>query len=558
MLFENSKIRPLFDVKTPMRDGICLSSDIYLPQFTDEDSYPTILIRTPYDNTQKSHVDMAHFFALNGYAFVIQDVRGRCDSDGEWYPFFNEGLDGFDMINWIADQPWCNGKVGMMGGSYRGWVQWAAAREKPKNLVTMISSAAGGYWMKEFPFLNGVPTLWILAWLNTVGGKTPQRENISVIDWEKVFYHLPLRTKDETMGRTNTVWKEWMSHPDLDYFWEKVLFDKEDFERIDLPVLHITGWYDGDQPGALFFYEGMVNHSPSKGEQYVIIGPWDHAGTRNPKKELAGVDFSLNSLMDMKRVHLTWFDHFLKGKKNEFKDWKKTKYFTMGKNEWVEENRFWIDQNSRYVEYYLHSKGRANTLLGDGKLTLNKMESSSDSFNYNPEDPVIVVMDFNLRGSHVETPLDKRFILNRSDVLVYTSEEVSNLVISGRPILKFFASSNCRDTDWYVLLTDVYPDGKSIIISSGILRARYRNSLHKQELLTPGNLYEYTIVMDSTSISFEKNHRLRLAITSSAFPRYARNLNTGNEILDDKEIHIAINTVYNGIDNPSVLSLPIK
>lgn len=557
-------LRTLWDVNVPMRDGVMLSADVYLPSEDTRAPYPTILWRTPYDNTRKlrhySPFDTAKFFVSNGYTFVIQDVRGRCDSDGDWYPFFNEGPDGYDTIEWIAKQSWCNGKIGMMGGSYAGWVQWAAVREKPPHLTTMVSTAAGGYFLKELPFVNGIPSLAMLGWLHLVGGRTLQMEVSSAIDWKKVFYHLPLKTMDEILGRTNTVWKEWLSHPDLDDYWKCVLFDIEDFKRINIPILHITGWYDGDQPGALFFYEGMVKHSPSCDKQHIIIGPWDHSGTRTPRQQIGGVDFTLAALMDMNKVHLDWFDYWLKGKENEVSKWKRLKYFVMGVNKWVEEESTWPPGNIKKIQYYLHSNGKANTLMGDGNLSLDEPgEEPPDKYTYNPENPVIPVMDLNFYGSEVETPLDNRFILRRDDVLVYTSKPLKKeIIIAGRPVLKFYASSDCPDTDWFATLADVYPDGKSINLGTGALRARYRNSLENPELMSPGKVYNFTVELDSTCIMFKPEYRIRLAITSSAFPVFARNQNTGKNISEDTEIRIANNIIYHNKNYPSHIILPTK
>lgn len=558
-------IRTLWDAKVPMRDGVRLSADIYLPPGNTEAQYPTILWRTPYDNTRKlghySPFDTAKFFASNEYAFVIQDVRGRCDSDGDWYPFFNEGPDGYDTVEWIAKQSWCNGNIGMMGGSYAGWVQWATAREKPPHLTTMVSAAAGGFFMKEIPFMNGIPFLgFMLPWLHFVGGRTLQMEVTSVVNWEKVLYHLPLKTMDEILGRTNTVWREWLSHPNLDNYWKRIIFNTKDFKKINIPVLHITGWYDGDQPGALFFYEGMVKHSPADDKQYIIIGPWDHSGTRTPRQQIGSVDFTLAALMDMNKVHLDWFDYWLKGKENEVSKWKRSKYFVMGVNKWVEEEGEWSPRDAKQIPCYLHSQGKANTLMGDGNLSLDKPgKETPDKYTYNPEDPVITVMDFDFYGSKVEPSLDNRFILRRDDVLVYTSKPLKKeLMIAGRPFLKLYASSDCLDTDWFATLADVYPDGRSISLVSGALRGRYRNSLEKPELMSPGKVYNFTIELDSTCIVFKPGHRIRLAITSSAFPIYARNQNTGNNIAEDIEIKIANNTVYHDRNYPSHMLLPTK
>jgi putative CocE/NonD family hydrolase len=294
-------MRHIWDAHVPMRDGVQLSADIYLPDQVA--AYPTIVIGTPYDNTMKSHVDMAAFFIQHGYAFIIYDVRGRYDSEGDFYPFFNEGPDGYDLIEWAAEQPWSNGRFGMMGGSYRGWIQWATAKEQPPHLTTFIPTATGGNWLQEFPFFNGVPCLWMFGWLNFVGSHTNQSLAGTTVDWKKVYETVPIRDLPEALGRELPVWKEWISHPDLDIFWKNISFTEKDFQGIKQPILHITGYFDGDQPGAMNYYRGAVEHGSNPTQQYMIMGPWDHAGTRFPKKTLGGVDFTTESQMDMKYIH---------------------------------------------------------------------------------------------------------------------------------------------------------------------------------------------------------------------------------------------------------------
>lgn len=559
------EIRTLFDVKIPMRDKTKLSADIYLPK--KEDSYPTILIRTPYnkalaDETKHGTRDV-EFFTRNGFVVVMQDVRGRGDSDGEWVPHFNEGLDGYDTVEWIAKQDWCNGKVAMMGGSYRGWVQWAAAREIPPHLTTMVSTAAAGNWMQELPFVNGMVTMCMFQWLHLVGGRSVQ--NPKSVNWEKVMWHLPLKSMDEAAGRMNTVWKEWISHPSLDDFWKKILLTTEDFRKINLPVLHITGWYDGDQPGAMHYYKGMTKYSSAKDKQFLISGPWGHGGTRIPKQHLGGLDFGPEAVINLLNLHLWWFEYYLKGDKEswrkflEFFNDKKVYTFTMGENKWVARDS-WPPSESDTVPWYLHSNGKANTLLGDGKLCQEEpLEEPVDCYTYDPKDPVVSVIDFNLYAPSAETPLDMRFIERRDDVLVFTSEPLRNdLELAGTPKMLLYTSSNCLDTDWIVLLSDVYPDGKSINLTKGGIRARYRNSLERPKLLEKGKIYKYEFkFIFATSHIFKSGHRIRLLVTSSLFPEFNRNLNTGSPIDEEVDIKVAHNMIYHNKKYPSHLLLSL-
>ena len=552
-----SSIRTLFDVKVPMRDSVYLSLDVYMP--SDGGSYPTILIGTPYDNTMKSHVDMARFFVQHGYAFGVFDVRGRFDSDGDWYPFFHEGPDGYDMVEWGASQPWCSGKIGMMGGSYRGWVQWATAREKPEHLTTMVPTATGGKWMQEFPYLNGIPCLWMLGWFNMVGARTGQDVSSPMVDWEKVYNHTPLISMPDVLGRELPIWEEWLSHPDLDDFWRQVSFTENDFESINIPVLHITGYYDGDQPGALHYYDNAIKHSPGRDIQYMLIGPWDHAGTRFPQRNLGGVDFTNEAVKNMAEVHLKWFDRWLKGSHNEVDEWSQTRFFVMGENQWRASETHWPHETKKSI-LYLGSKGDANTLYGHGILSHEPVDLDfKDSYYYNPENPVTPSNNLDFYGSAEKPPLDIRYLLRRDDFLVYTSNALTEeLLVTGRPDIRLFGSSDCLDTDWFTYLLDVHPDGRSITISHGMLRARYRDGLSEPCLMEPGKVYEFNVEMSSTCNLFKKEHKILLAVTSSEFPRYARNHNTGNPIPYDTEFKIANNSIHHSQKYPSKISLPIS
>jgi putative CocE/NonD family hydrolase len=547
-----------------MRDGINLSADIYLPIRIKKEGYPTILLRTPYDNTYPYHIDMAKFFVLHDYIYVVQDVRGRCDSEGEWEPYKNEGYDGFDTIEWIASQPWCNGKIGMMGGSYKGFVQWAAAREKPPHLKTIVPTAAAGNFMREIPYNNGILGLWYIAWLHLVGGRSAQWNITSVVDWKEVFYHLPLLTMDEKLGRLSKNWREILNHPSVDDYWKDFIFAEDNFKKINLPVLHITGWYDGDQSGALFFYNNMIKYSPAANSQYIIIGPWTHAGTRTPNQTIGEIDFSTKSIIDIKNLHLDWFDYTLKGEISKIRNWKLTKYFIMGRNVWKEENSFWAAKQASKISYYLSSAGSANSIEGTGRLIADIPSSNnSDKYLYDPNNPIIIIRDWDIYSHDFEDMVDYQDLLNREDILVYkTAPLESDITIAGNPVLEFFGSSSCFDTDWFISLTDVHPDRKCISLRTGdfgkgALRARYRNSLEYPDFLEPGKIYKFSIELDSICNEFKKNHRIQVAIMSSAFPIYARNLNTRNQNATSSEVKIAENKVLHGKDYPSRLILPL-
>ena len=558
-MVDQSDIRFLWDTPAPMQDGIKLSADIYLPP--KEGQYPVILHRTPYDNTRPLWVEKAAYFARHGYAFVTQDVRGRCDSEGEWIPFAGESDDGYDTVEWIAQQLWCNGKVGMMGDSYAGYVQWMAARERPPHLVTLVSTAAPGRWMQELPYVNGKFSPGVMWLLNLTGGRTRQL-NLddpsarSLINWKKLILHRPLKDIDKALGRTNTVWREWLAHPTFDNYWRRHSLEGH-FRQIDLPVLHITGWYDGDQWGELYYYDNMVAKSPAADGQFLLLGPWDHNGTRTPQARLGGIDFTQDAVLDMNAIHLRWFDYWLKGKENGQQDDARIRVFVMGRNEWRAE-KAWPLPGVKTTPYYFHSGGRANTLGGDGWLSqAAPRDEPLDEYTYNPDDPTPSAPDLeSFPGA--DYPLDQRYVERRDDVLVYTSEPLEQeLEVTGKPHVVLYAASDAVDTDFAATLTDVYPDGRSIMLAEGILRASYRDSLEEPTPLTPGQVYEYKIEFNATSNAFMPSHRIRVTVMSCRFPRFCRNPNTGAPAGEDEEFCVAHQTVYHNETHPSHILLPV-
>jgi putative CocE/NonD family hydrolase len=543
-----------------MRDGVTLSADIYLPP-TGDGPWPVVLSRTPYDNSWEASVKLATFFALHDYAFVTQDVRGRGDSDGRWEPFVNEAADGYDTVEWVGGQSWCTGKVGMMGGSYGGLVQWVAARERPPHLTALASTAAAGRWMEELPYRFGVFAPYWMWWLNLVGGRSLQQgvyEQRDVPDWPRIITHRPLRDLDLALGRTNTAWRTWLQHNTFDDYWRQISL-QGCFQDIDLPVLHITGWFDGDQWGELFYWHGMINESPARDRQWLLSGPWDHAGTRTPKQLLGGRDFGVGALVDMQALHLRFFDRWLKGIDNGADRDRRVRIFIMGTNGWRDEDQ-WPPAGVTMTPFYFHSQGSANTLAGDGSLRpeIAGADEPHDSYIYNPDDPTPSWTD--LGGFPFgDRPFDNRWRLRRDDVLVYTSAPLEeDLEITGHPYVVLYAASDCPDTDWHVALCDVLPDGRSDQLTSGCIRAAYRDGLEAEPTpIDPGTVYAYRIELMATSNVWKRGHRLRVTVASSDYPNKARNPNTNASAGDDDTWQIAQNSVFHTASCPSHLLAPV-
>jgi len=550
--------RQWWDVKVAMRDGVELSADIYFPEGgADAGPYPAVLARTPYDNQHPVYVADARYLAKHGYVVVLQDVRGRHDSDGEWVPFRNEGADGYDTVEWLAAQPWCSGRVGTFGGSYGGWTQWAMAREKPPSLTTMVTTAAAGAWMQELPWHNGILMLVTLGWLNLAGGRTVQNAEL-VDNWPDIFRHLPLREMDAALGRDLGTWREWVDHPTLDDYWRELRLD-DDFAHMDIPALHVTGWYDADQPGALFFHRGMTTASSRSADQFIVIGPWNHAGTRVPSRTTGGVDFGAAAEMDVRDLHRKWYDRWLKDDAGAQPLPQRARLFLTGANRWLDAPS-WPPPRTTVDRWYLRGGGCANTMAGDGRLDVRAPETGepADRYDYDPADPVPSVVDENFYAANaVETPLDRRFQHRRDDVLVYTgAPSDGDVLLVGIPELHLFAASDGADTDWFFSIHDVSPTGSSTQLSEGRLRARYRESLQEQRLLDPGTTHEFTIAGTAIGHVLKAGHSLRLAVTSSDFPTWDRNPNTGEPIGTATEFRVAVNTVRHEPGAASYLAIP--
>lgn len=553
--------RTLYDVRAPMRDGVELSADVYLPA-EGAGPWPVILYRTPYDNSTAAFPELGRYHAGRGYAFVAQDVRGRADSDGRFEPFVAEAEDGHDTVEWVAAQPWCDGAVGMMGGSYSGLVQWLAARERPPHLRALVSTAAAGRWLEELPYQFGTFSSYWAFWLNLVGGRTLQQPvqapRPSLPEWPRILTHRPLRDADRALGRTNTAWRTWLEHGTFDEYW-RALSLRGRFAEIDLPVLHITGWFDGDQWGELFYWRGMVDESPAADRQWLVSGPWDHAGTRTPKRSLGGRDFGDGAVVEMVELHARFFDRWLKGVENGQDRDPKVRIFAMGVNEWRDDEA-WPPPAMTPRPAYLHSGGRAQTLAGDGRLTWDApgADEPGDTFTYDPEDPTPSVPDVSALPFG-DVPFDNRWRLRRDDVLVYTSAPLEeDLEVSGHPTVVLHGCSDQVDTDWHVSLCDVLPSGRSDELTRGCLRAAYRDGVDAQPApLEPGRDYEFRLEMMATSNVFLAGHRVRLCVASAHFPTRARNPNTNAPTGDDDETRVARNTILHDAARPSRLVLPV-
>ena len=557
-VFQNASVEARYDVKVPMRDGVNLSADIYFPR-GEQGPFPVILTRTPYDNMTEESLEAGRFYPQHGYVLVAQDVRGRNDSDGDFYPYLNDFNDGHDTVEWIGAQPWCDGNVGMVGASYVGYVQWQAASMGSSYLKAIVPRVIGANmyetgWYQGGAFHLGTAAMWAMRY----DGRT--RQDIFDYNWEQLFKKLPLAELDKEAGKDVHFFRDWIAHPDYDDYWRAQSIE-ERYPNIKVPVLQIGGWYDVLVRGTFHHFTEMRKHGGSelaRQNQRAVVGPWIHSACSTT---FAGeLDFGAISMLDLREIELRWFDHWLKGRDNGAEQDAPLRLFVMGANEWRDENE-WPLARTQFTPYYFHSGGGANSLEGDGSLsTVPPADEPADGFVYNPGFPVPT------RGGNTccnpeLVPwgvYDQRPIEYRNDVLVYTSEPLEeDLEVTGPISVKLYASTDGRDTDFTAKLVDVHPDGYAVNLCDNIMRARYHESREYQTLLEPGSVYEFTIDLWMTSNVFLKGHRIRVDVSSSNFPRFDRNPNTGNPFGQDAELRVAHQTVLHDEAHPSHVLLPV-
>ena len=538
-----------FNRRVPMRDGTELSADVYRPKGPGR--FPVIINRTPYTKTGSNILKLAQYFVPHGYVVIAMDVRGRGDSDGKFEPYRNDGQDGYDTIEWCAAQEWSTGKVGTLGGSYNGRIQWLTAVKQPPHLTTMIVLASPSDPFVEWP--TGQPLPADISWYHFTAGHVLQ--NMEAVDWKKLYEHLPLITMDEAMGRPNRLWKQEVEHSKLDSWWEDLRYQNK-FDRVHVPVLNISGWYDDEQVGTPLNFMGVTKNGPRdvRRSQKLLVGPWPHA--INSSTKLGTLDFGPTAVIDMNAAWLRWYDYWLKGIDNGVKNEPPVRVFVMGENVWRDENE-WPMARTQFTKYYFHSNGRANTLSGDGSLsTAIPAAEPNDAYDYDPSKPVEFITDPSF--AQIGGPDDYRTVEQRADVLVYTSEALAqDMEVCGPIRVQLSASSSARDTDFMAKLIDVWPNGFAQRLNDGMVRARFREGMDKPSLIEPGRVYTYDLDLWNTCQLYRAGHRIRLEIASSAFPKYDRNLNTGEALGQTTRMQVAQQKIYHDQQRLSYVILPI-
>jgi putative CocE/NonD family hydrolase len=551
-----------------MRDGALLSADVYLP--TAPGPFPTILTRTPYESLRDGFVDRAIFWAKRGYAFVVQDVRGRYESDGVFSAYAPEGDDGCDTLDWIAGQSWCDGKIGMWGRSYGALTQWQLLRHGSSHLSCNCSHVMAADYFHDYHYVGGAfqlalsvsaMVIWESGLAMIRGGSADLFNN------QHYFRQLPLINLDvQALGRQVPYWREWLGHCTNDEYWTSISTPAETL-HVAAPVFQQGGWYDPYVDSIFHNWNAIREYGESEDARMcgrVMIGPWSHDEPENTR--MGDLDLGPEAYRDLRREELRWYDRWLRNVNTGIDDEPPILIFVMGANHWRYEHE-WPLARTEYRPFYLHSDGRANSLHGDGSLDPEPPdEEHTDQYDYDPDHPIPTlggVHSIQMMSAHAEEPIthgpvDQRPIERRDDVLVYTTDVLQDdMEVTGPIELILYVASSTVDTDFTAKLVDVHPDGRAMCITEGIIRARYRHSDRQPALLEPGAIEEYHIRLYPTSNVFLQGHRIRLDVSSSNFPRFSRNLNTGEDVATGTRMEIAHQMVVHDRRHPSRIVLPI-
>jgi putative CocE/NonD family hydrolase len=562
------------DVPAKMRDGVTLLADVYRP--TEPGVYPVLLMRLPYNkSTAQTYVYASpEFYASQCYIVAIQDVRGQYASQGTFYAFQNEMQDGYDSVEWAASLPGSNGKVGMYGFSYVGATQWLAAVRRPPHLAAIAPamtssdyydgwSYEGGAWSLAFEESWPIQTIALVSARRTGEQSAVAKINEATGMLSKTYESLPLKDYPWLSPGIPAVagyFYDWLAHDTWDNYWQQWSIRK-DYARVQVPALNFDGWYDVFLNGAVENYMEMRKGGGSdaaRSSGRLVIGPYMHLPWT---RKSADVDFGPEADNPIEDLQVAWFDHWLKGKDNGVDKAPPVRVFVMGADRW-RDAADWPIPGTQFTSYYLHSLGEANSLGGNGRISTDKpaADEPADHYVYNPADPVPS------RGGHScctpdvapVGPANQADVEGRADVLVYSTPALDHAVeVTGPVSLTLYASSSAVDTDWTAKLVDVFPDGHAINLNNGIIRARYRDSLEHPSAISPGQIYKYEINVWPTSNVFLPGHQIRLEVSSSNFPHYDRNPNTGHPFGVDAAMWPASQTIYHDAEHASVLTLPI-
>lgn len=539
-----------YDVGIPAGGGVELSADIYRPR--TDGPVPTIFSLTPYNNNSDRSMDAAWSWVSRGYAFVSVDARGRFDSEGAFDPFRNDGADGDRILGWIAERGWSNGEVATYGGSYLGGVQWLMAREDNPAHAAALSYVAPADGFLDLVRYNGVPKVdLIYTWAMGMDGRVNQSR--AGWDWAEAMWKLPLDSLDRVVGRDVEYWQSWMREDSLNGYWS-AMHTSGSYGDFDVPSFNVTGWWDGQLRGATTHYRNAAR-TGDPSDHMLIIGPWEHGV--NARRELGERDYGRQAIIPLDSVRNAWVDHRLLGTTDP--GLPRVAYFVPVSNRWRTADA-WPVPGTEFTDFYLDSDGEANTLFGNGKLQSREPGTGTDSFQYDPADPVPTVSSrtAGARGGIAHGSVDNRAVETREDVLVYTTEPLSEgMTVAGPITATIYVSTDVPDTDVTVKLLDVYPDGRALNISHGIARTRYRESYGSPRLLEEEEVYPIEVELYPGANHFAAGHRIRVEVSSSNFPNFGRNLNIAASPNTSTRMQVANTEVHHSSEHPSHVRLPV-
>ena len=536
-------------VSVPMRDGVKLVADIYQPE--TQGKFPVLLQRTPYNRV--GGADSAEMLAAHGYVVIIEDTRGRFDSQGEFYPFRYESQDGYDTVEWAAGLPYADGKVGMFGGSYVGATQMLTAISSPPHLVAIQPYVTASEYYDGWTYQSGALMQWFASsWSSGLAVDTLRRKAGGLEDPKAWVAQLPVDNyrmlELPPVSALAPYFRDWVAHERDDEYWRPWKIS-DHYAEMNIKALHAGGWHDIFLKGTIQNYVGMRKASPARADQRLLLGPWAHAET-SPEGKIGDVTFGKDAVLDSDGTILRWSDYALKGVRNEYATGAPVRLFIMGENKWRDEREFPLAR-TKYTNYYLR-KGALQTDAPGGE--------EPEAYEYDPANPVPTIGGRLCCGNNQlpPGPADQRPNEGRADVLIFSTPPLTKDVeATGWVKATIYASSSTVDTDFTALLADVEPSGYARFLTDGIVRARYRNSTQRAEPIEPGKIYQYSIDMWATSNLFKAGHRIRLYVSSSNFPRFNRNLNTGEQVAGSAQLVKASQRIYHDAQHPSVLVLPV-
>lgn len=568
------------DVDVPMRDGTKLKADVYRP--ATRGPVPVILYRTQYGKTDAqssaSRYAKPDWFASHCYLVVTQDIRGQHASGGQFSEFTHDQDDGYDSVEWAARLPGSTGRVGMYGSSYVGATQWLAAEARPPHLATIVPTNTASDYYDGWNYENGAFRLnFVEPWTLGELALSAARNRHDTATADRLRAEEPreaVNTAQRPYNRfaplepaspvTAPYFFDWLRHPNNDDYWKKWA-PNQHYDKTDLPVLNVEGWYDAFLRGGLENFTGMTRRAPSRfarDNQHVVIGPWDHVSWGRPGSKpaprLEALGPTANSPVN--ELMVAWWDHFLKGRDNGVDRQAKVNYYEMGANRWRSADA-WPIPGTQWTDYALGSGGNANGVSGDGTLAPGPPRPAPpDHYTYDPANPVPSVVGHSCCGaaSGSQGPYDQQSIEQRPDVLVYNGPKFTRPTeVTGPMKVTLHAATDAPNTDWTAKVVDVHPDGSAVNLNNGIVRATHRDSTEHPTPVRPGSVQRYTIDVWPTSNQFAPGDQLRLEISSSDYPQFDPNPNTGETATTTARQRPAHQTVLHDPAHPSTLTLPV-